>query len=119
MNIFGFCHAKSRSCASRRSCFGEKLNNIANQQDGLLVFLHDGGIRRDIHFDDNRIRLLTPSATIAFFAGHDEVTRSWDRFGGLIETRKMIDAEPYAGLNTTLRAIPNGQPNGHIDELLT
>ena len=46
-------------------------------------------------------------------------SRSWDRIGGLIETQKMIDAEPYAGLNATLQAIHNGQPNRCIDELLT
>lgn len=110
MNVFGFCYAKSRSCASRRSCFGDKLTNIANQEDRLLAFLHDGRITRDIHFEENRIRLLTLSATIELFAGHNEGARSWDRIGGLIETRKMIHAEPYAGLNATFRAIANGRP---------
>ena len=35
---------------------GEKLACLANQWDGLLVFLHDGRVERDSNFVENRIR---------------------------------------------------------------
>ena len=40
----------------QRSRLGEKLTYIANQWDGLLVFLHDGRVAMDTNFVENRIR---------------------------------------------------------------
>ena len=71
MNAFGVWLDEQRSRVSPRSRLGEKLSYIANQWDGLLVFLHDGRVEVDSNFVENRIRPLktmesfcTPSLTV-------------------------------------------------------
>ena len=61
---------------SPRSRLGEKLTYIANQWEGLLVFLYDGRVEMDSNFVENRIRPLKLTAKNALFAGHDEGARS-------------------------------------------
>ena len=55
-----------------RSRLGEKLTYIANQWDGLLVFVYDGRVEMDSNFVENRIRPIKLTAKNALFAGHDE-----------------------------------------------
>ena len=66
VNRFGVWLDEQRSRVSPRSRLGEKLTYIANQWDGLLVFLHDGRVEMDSNFVENRIR---PDRT--------EVARRW------------------------------------------
>ena len=58
MNAFGVWLDEQRSRVSPRSRLGEKLTYIANQWDGLLVFLYDGRVEMDSNFVENRIRPL-------------------------------------------------------------
>ena len=102
----------------QRSRLGEKLTYIANQWDGLLVFLYDGRVEMDSNFVENRIRPIKLTAKNALFAGHDEGARSWGRIGSLIETCKMNGVEPCAWLKSTLEKIAAGHPQSRIHELL-
>ena len=86
VNAFGVWLDEQRSRVSPRSRLGEKLTYIANQWDGLLVFLYDGRVEMDSNFVENRIRPIKLTAKNALFAGHDEGARSWGRIGSLIAT---------------------------------
>ena len=118
VNAFGVWLNEQRSRVSPRSRLGEKLTYIANQWDGLLVFLYDGRVEMDSNFVENRIRPIKLTAKNALFAGHDEGARSWGRVGSLIETCKMNGVEPYAWLKSTLEKIAAGHPQSRIHELL-
>ena len=118
VNAFGVWLNEQRSLVSPKSRLGEKLTYIANQWDGLLVFLHDGRVEMDSNFVENRIRPIKLTAKNALFAGHDEGARAWGRIASLIETCKMNRVEPYTWLKDTLEKIADGHPNSRIDELL-
>ena len=49
----------------QRSRLCEKLTHIANQWDGLLLFLYDGRVEMDSNFVENRIRPLKLTAKLA------------------------------------------------------
>ena len=102
----------------QRSRLGENLTYIANQWDGLLVFLYDGRVEMDSNFVENRIRPIKLTAKSALFAGHDEGATAWGRNGSLIEPCKMSGVEPYAWLKSTLEKIAAGHPQSRIHELL-
>ena len=118
VNAFGVWLDEQRSRVSPRSRLGEKLTYIANQWEGLLVFLYDGRVEMDSNFVENRIRPIKLTAKNALFAGHDEGARSWGRVGSLIETCKMNGVEPHAYLKGTLKKIAAGHPQSRIHELL-
>ena len=118
VNAFGVWLDEQRSRVSPRSRLGEKLTYIANQWDGLLVFLYDGRVEMDSNFVENRIRPIKLTAKSALFAGHDEGARAWGRIASLIETCKMNGVEPYAWFKSTLEKIAAGHPQSKIDELL-
>ena len=119
VNAFGVWLDEQRSRVSPRSRLGEKLTYIANQWDGLLVFLYDGRVEMDSNFVENRIRPIRLTAKNALFAGHDEGARSWGRIATLIETCKMNGVEPYAWLKSTLERIAaGGHPQSRLRELL-
>ena len=112
VNAFGVWLDEQRSRVSPRSLA------IANQWEGLLVFLYDGRVEMDSNFVENRIRPIKLTAKNALFAGHDEGARSWGRIGSLIETCKMNGVEPNAWLKSTLEKIAGGHPQSRIHELL-
>ncbi len=56
VNAFGVWLDEQRSRVSPRSRLGEKLTYIANQWDGLLVFLYDGRVEMDTNAIENPIR---------------------------------------------------------------
>ena len=118
VNAFGVWLDEQRSRVSPRSRLGEKLTYIANQWDGLLVFLYDGRVEMDSNFVENRIRPIKLTAKNALFAGHDEGATAWGRIASLIETCKMNRVEPYVWLNSTLDKIATGHPQARIRELL-
>ena len=62
VNAFGVWLDEQRSRVSPRSRLGEKLTYIANQRDGLLVFLYDGRVEMDSNFVENRIRPIKLTA---------------------------------------------------------
>ena len=105
VNAFGLWLNEQRSRVSPKSRLGEKLAYIANQWDGLLVFLHDGRVEMDSNFVENRIRPVKLTAKNVLSAGHDEGARAWGRIASLIETCKMNGVEPYAWLKDTLEKI--------------
>ena len=118
VNAFGVWLDEQRSRVSPRSRLGEKLTYIANQWDGLLVFLYDGRVEMDSNFVENRIRPIKLTAKNALFAGHDEGATNWGRIASLIETCKMNGVEPYAWLKSTLERIAAGHPQSRLHELL-
>ena len=118
VNAFGVWLDEQRSRVSPRSRLGEKLTYIANQWDGLLVFLYDGRVEMDSNFIENRIRPIKLTAKNALFAGHDEGARSWGCIASHIETCKMNGVEPYAWLKSTLEKIAAGHPQSRLRELL-
>ena len=118
VNRFGVWLDEQRSRVSPRSRLGEKLTYIANQWEGLLVFLYDGRVEMDTNFVENRIRPVKLTAKNALFAGHDEGAAAWGRIASLLETCKMNGVEPYAWLKSTLEKIAGGHPQSRIRELL-
>ena len=118
VNAFGVWLDEQRSRVSPRSRLGEKLTYIANQWDGLLVFLYDGRVEMDSNFIENRIRPIKLTAKNALFAGHDEGAASWGCIASHIETCKMNGVEPYAWLKSTLEKIAAGHPQSRLHELL-
>ena len=118
VNRFGVWLDEQRSRVSPRSRLGEKLTYIANQWDGLLVFLHDRRVEMDTNFVENRIRPVKLTAKNALFAGHDQGAAAWGRIASLIETCKTNGVEPYASLKSTLEKIVPGHPQSRIHELL-
>ncbi len=97
---------------------GEKLSCVANQWDGLLVFLHDGRVEMDSNFVENHLRPIRLTAKNALFASHDEGAHAWCRIASLIETSKTKRVEPCAWLNDTLEKIATEHPDSRIDEML-
>ena len=118
VNSFGVWLDGQRSRVSARSRLGEKLTCIANQWDGLLVFLHGGRVEMDSNFVENRIRPVKLTAKNALFAGHDEGAVAWGRIASLLETCKMNGVEPCAWLKSTLEKIAGGHPQSRAHELL-
>ena len=118
VNTFGVWLDEQRSRVSPRSRLGEKLTYIANQWDGLLVFLEDGRVEIDSNLVENRIRPLKLTAKNALFAGNDEDAQAWARIASLIETCKMNGVEPCAWMRSTLEKIARGHPQSQIHDLL-
>ncbi len=115
---FGDWLKEKRSRISAKSRLGEKLSYIANQGEGLQVFLADGRVEMDSNPVENRIRPLALGRKNFLFCGHDEGGRSWARVASLIETCKLCKVDPLGYLTTTLEAIANGHPKSRLDELL-
>ena len=115
---FGAWLKEKRARISAKSRLGEKLSYIANQWEGLQVFLADGRVEMDSNPVENRIRPLALGRKNFLFCGHDEGGRSWARVASLIETCKLCKVDPLAYLKATLEAIVNGHPNSRLDELL-
>ena len=115
---FGAWLKEKRSRISAKSRLGEKLSYIANQWEGLQVFLTDGRVEMDSNQVENRIRPLALGRKNFLFCGHDEGGRSWARVASLIETCKLCKVDPLGYLTTTLEAIANGHPKSRLDELL-
>ena len=115
---FGAWLKEKRSRISAKSRLGEKLSYIANQWEGLQVFLADGRVEMDSNPVENRIRPLALGRKNFLFCGHDEGGRSWARVASLIETCKLCKVDPLAYLKATLEAIVTGHPASRIDELL-
>ena len=118
VNQFGVWLDEQRSRVSARSRLGEKLTYIANQWDGLVVFLYDGRVEMDSNAVENLMRPVKLNAKNALFAGHDEGAHGWGRIASLIETCKLNGVEPYAWLKSTLEKIAAGHPQARIRELL-
>ena len=68
VNRFGVWCGEQRSRVSPRSRLGKKLTYIANQWNGLLVFLNDGRVEIDSKFVENRIRPEKLTLKDALFA---------------------------------------------------
>ena len=109
---------EQRSWVSLGSRLGEKLTYIANQWDGLLVFLYHGRVEMDSNFVENRIRPVKLTANNALFASHDEGAAAWGRIASLTQTCKRNGVDPYAWLKSTLEKIAAGHPQSRIRELL-
>ena len=110
VNAFGVWLDEQRSRVSPRSRLGEKPTYIANQGDGLLVFLYDGRVEIDSNFVENLIRPVKLTAKNALFAGHDEGAAGGGPIASLIGTCKMNGVEPYAWLKSALEKIAAGHP---------
>ena len=118
MNRFGVWLDEQRSRVSARSRLGEKLTYIANQWEGLLVFLYDGRVEIDSNAVENLMRPVKLTAKNALFAGHDEGAHAWGRIASLIGTCKLNGVEPYAWLKSTLEKIAAGHLQSRVHELL-
>ena len=118
VNTFGVWLDEQRSRISARSRLGEKLTYVANQWDGLLVFLYDGRVEIDSNPVENQIRPIKLNRKNALFAGHDEGATAWARIASLIETCKLNQVEPHAWLKSTLEKLAAGHPQSRIHELL-
>jgi len=118
VEAFGAWLKEKRARISAKSRLGEKLSYIANQWEGLQVFLADGRVEMDSNPVENRIRPLALGRKNFLFCGHDEGGRSWARIASLIETCKLNKVDPLTYLKATLEAIANGHPASRLDELL-
>ena len=64
VNRFGVWLDEQRSRVSARSRLGEKLTYIANQWQGLLIFLYDGRVEIDSNAVENLMRPVKLTAKI-------------------------------------------------------
>ncbi len=86
--------------------------------NGLTRFIADGGIEIDSNVVERAIRPIALNRKNALFAGSDGDGEHWAVVASLIETCKLIGAEPHAYLDNVSTRIVNGHPNSQIDELL-
>jgi transposase len=115
---FGKWLEKQRSLTSKKSRLGQALTYIANQWDGLQIFLQDGRVEIDSNAVENAIRPIALGRKNSLFAGHDEGGKNWALFASLIATCKMNDINPFDYLRTTLELIAKGHPQSKLDDLL-
>ncbi len=118
VEAFGKWLTLQRSRVSKKSRLGEKLTYIANQWDGLQVFLQDGRVEIDSNAVENAIRPIALGRKNSLFAGHDEGGKNWALFASLIATCKLNDINPFDYLRTTLELIAKGHPQSKLDDLL-
>lgn len=117
----------SRTCSILKNVFYNSASPIAKaglEPNSLLYRIKEKigpeppATRQAIHWADSAPLLNVfgvwhaepPSCASRRFCFEETLTKV---------AKKMTDAEPYAGLNVTLRAIAIAQPNCRIDELLT
>ncbi len=115
---FGIWLERQRARTSKKARLGEALTYIANQWDGLQVFLHDGRVEIDSNAVENAIRPIALGRKNSLFAGHDEGGKNWALFASLIATCKMNNINPFDYLHTTLELIAKGHPQAKLDKLL-
>jgi hypothetical protein len=118
VEAFGIWLERQRARVSKKSRLGQALSYIANQWDGLQVFLQDGRVEIDNNAVENAIRPIALGRKNSLFAGHDEGGRTWVLFASLIATCKMNDTDPFDYLRTTLELIAKGHPQSKLDDLL-
>jgi len=118
VETFGKWLTLQRSRVSKKSRLGEALTYIANQWDGLQIFLQDGRVEMDNNAVENAIRPIALGRKNSLFAGHDEGGKNWALFASLIATCKLNDINPFDYLRTTLELIANGHPQSKLDDLL-
>ena len=86
------------------------MTYIANQWDGLRVFLQDGRIEIDSNAVENAIRPIALGRKNSLFVGYDEGGKNWGLFASLIATCKMNDINPFDYFRNTLEALASGHP---------
>ena len=97
---------------------GQALAYLANNWEGLCVYLGDGRVEMDSNPVENLIRPLALNRKNSLFAGHDEGAQNWARLASLVATCKLNGVEPFAYMKTTLEALAAGHRNAEIDLLL-
>ena len=109
---------EQRSRVSARSRLGEKLTYIANQWDGLLVFLYDGRVEIDSNAVENLMRAREAQC-------QERPVRRPRRGGARLGTHRLADRNLQAQwcgalrlLKSTLEKIAAGHPQSRIRELL-
>jgi len=75
--------------------------------------------RQSVQAKDRQIGFGTLSLGIyTLFAGHEVGAENWALLANLIANCKMCDIDPVTYLTGTLRALLDGHPKSHIDELM-
>jgi transposase len=103
---------------SQKTKLAEAIRYALSRWDGLTRFLDDGRIEIDSNVVERTIRPIALNRKNALFAGSDGGGEHWAVIASLIETCKLIGAEPQAYLADVITRIVNGHPNSRIDELL-
>ena len=102
-----------------RSCGGGAgIRYTLSRWDGLTRFLDDGRIEIDSNVVERTIRPIALNRKNALFAGSDGGGDHWAVIASLIETCKLIGADPHAYLTDVITKLVNGHLNSRIDELL-
>ncbi len=84
----------------------------------LTRFLEDGRLELDTNPVENQIRKIALTRKNALFAGHEVGAENWALLASLIANCKMCDVDPVSSLSDTLRALLDGHPRSHIDDLM-
>jgi len=89
-----------------------------NHWDGLTRFLDDGRIELDTNIVERSIRPLVLNRKNALFAGHDEGAENWACIASLIESCKLVGADPQAYFADILTKLVNLWPASRIDDMM-
>lgn len=103
---------------SQKSKLAEAIRYALSRWHGLARFLDDGRIEIDSNAVERTIRPVALNRKNALFAGSDGGGDHWAVIASLIETCKLIGADPHAYLTEVITKLVNGHLNSRIDELL-
>jgi transposase len=103
---------------SQKSKLAEAIRYALSRWHGLARFLDDGRIEIDSNVVERTIRPVALNRKNALFAGSDGGGDHWAVIASLIETCKLIGADPHAYLTDVITKLVNGHLNSRIDELL-
>jgi len=106
------------SLISQKTKLAEAIRYALSRWTGLGLFLENGRIEIDNNAVERAIRPLALNRKNALFAGSDGGAQHWAVIASLIETCKLIGAEPHSYLTDVITRIVNGHPQSRLDELL-
>jgi transposase len=103
---------------SQKTKLADAIRYVLSRWEGLCLFLEDGRIDIDSNVVERAIRPLTLNRKNALFAGSDGGAEHWAVVASLIETCKLVGAEPHGYLVDVISRIVEGHPQSRIDDLL-
>lgn len=103
---------------SQKTKLAEAIRYTLSRWQGLRLFLDDGRIEIDNNVVERTIRPLALTRKNALFAGSDGGAEHWAVIASLIETCKLVGAEPYRYLADVISRIVKGHPQSRLDQLL-
>jgi transposase len=106
------------SLISQKTKLAEAIRYALSRWAGLSLVLDDGRIEIDNNVVERAIRPLTLNRKNALFAGSDGGAEHWAVIASLIETCKLLGADPLHYLTDVITRIVNGHPQNRLNDLM-